>query len=109
MAAPFCVELFAVTGDSGALLDHRGPPADDAVDQGGLAHVRSSGHHHQGLGADRDLVGGRGHRGAPMVTGTLAGVDADNVVWTIRPVPSRARRSDNPSVGTTSTARGRSS
>ena len=51
------------------------------------------------------LAAGRGHRGAPMLTGTRAGAGgADG--WASR--ASRARRSDRPSVGTTSTARGRS-
>ena len=36
---PLGVDLLAVAGDARLLLDDRGPVADDAVQQGGLAHV----------------------------------------------------------------------
>ena len=71
--APLGVELLAVAGHAGPLLDHRRPTADDAVDQRGLADVGPSGDDHQ-----RPFRGLRlrarppvaGHRGAPSVTGT---------------------------------------
>ena len=45
--APLGVELLAVAGHAGSFLDHRGPTADDAVDQRRLADVGPSGDDHQ--------------------------------------------------------------
>ncbi len=69
--APLGVELLAVPGHPGPLLDHRGPPAHDAVDQGGLAHIGTAGDDHQGpLPAVVPVWSAPAHRGAPRVTGT---------------------------------------
>ncbi len=70
--APLGVELLAVAGDPGSLLDHGGPPAHDAVDQRGLADVGPSGDDHQRAVAPfgQRLGQARGHRDAPRVTGT---------------------------------------
>ena len=69
---PLGVQFLAVAGHARPFLDHGRPPADDAVDQGGLADVRAARHHHQGLAAGRGFGLDGGHRGAPRVTGTRA-------------------------------------
>ena len=51
----------------GSLLDDRGPPTDDAVDQGGLAHVGAPGDDHQGPS--------RGCRSSGRVIGAAPRVD----------------------------------
>ena len=113
--APLGVELLAVAGDPGPLLDDGGPPAHDAVDQRRLAHVGPSGDDHQrplapvaaSLGRG-GVIGGRSQgdrhpgRAPDCPSNSAAGSTVDGTG------PSRARRRERPSVGTTSTGRGRS-
>ena len=81
-AGPVGRQDLAVAGDPLLLLDHGRPAPDDPVDERGLAHVGATGDHDH---RERHAA----HAGR-------------------NDVPSRARRSDAPSHGTTSTARGRS-
>ena len=82
-AVPLCVELLAIAGDTGLLLHDRVAPADEAVDQRGLADVRTADDRDDRVGA-HDLTAATSD--APSVATTSTGRGSSSGV-----VPSRKR------------------
>ena len=110
---PFGREDLAVAGDPRFFLDDSGPLPHNAVDQGGFAHIGAPGYHDHREFARRRA--GRTRVVCVLVDGVLVaslrrvlGLGGHAAQADRNGVPSRAARNELPSVGTTSTGRGRS-